>query len=75
MVEPTAIIFNQMEQQGRGVRYLRMDNAGENIDLSKRIKSSDWKLPITVEFTARDTPQQTLQWKWVSLLLAVELVQ
>jgi hypothetical protein len=58
MVEPTAVIFNQMEQQGRDVRYLRMDNAGENIDLSKRIKSSDWKLPITVELTARDTPQQ-----------------
>jgi hypothetical protein len=58
MVEPTAVILNKMEQQGRGLKYLRMDNAGENKALSQRLKSHDWKLPFTVEFTARDTPQQ-----------------
>jgi hypothetical protein len=58
MVEPTAVILNKMEQQGRGLKYLRMDNAGETKALSQRLKSHDWKLPFTVEFTARDAPQQ-----------------
>jgi hypothetical protein len=35
-----------------------MDNAGENKLLAARIRHSDWKLPIIVEWTARDTPQQ-----------------
>jgi hypothetical protein len=36
MVEPTAVILNKMEQQGRGLKYLRIDNAGENKALSQR---------------------------------------
>jgi hypothetical protein len=36
-----------------------MDNTGENVDLAARLKHKDWKLPIKVEWTARDTPQQT----------------
>jgi hypothetical protein len=35
-----------------------MDNAGENQLLAARIKHKDWKLPIIVECTARDTSQQ-----------------
>jgi hypothetical protein len=58
MIEPTAEKLSNWHQQGKGLKYLRMDNAGENIMLEKRIKSSDWKLPITIEYTARDTPQQ-----------------
>jgi hypothetical protein len=41
-----------------GPKYLRMDNAGENKSLADRMKHKDWKLPIIVEWTARDTPQQ-----------------
>jgi hypothetical protein len=40
------------------VKYIRMDNAGENKLLQKRAESKDWKLNITYEYTARDTPQQ-----------------
>jgi hypothetical protein len=43
---------------GVGPWYLRMDNAGENKLLADRIQSKDWKLPIIVEWTARDTPKQ-----------------
>ncbi|MGL5501387.1 MAG: hypothetical protein ACRDCK_09620, partial [Plesiomonas shigelloides] len=38
-----------------------MDNAGENVKLKARMESKDWKLPIKVEFTARNTPQQNSQ--------------
>ncbi len=35
-----------------------MDNAGKNMRLKERTKSSDWKLGIDYERTARNTPQQ-----------------
>ncbi len=35
-----------------------MDNAGENQALERRMKSSDWKLDVEIEYTARATPQQ-----------------
>jgi hypothetical protein len=47
-----------MFQQKVGPKCLRMDNAGENKELAERLTHKDWKLPIIVEWTARDTPQQ-----------------
>ena len=41
MVEPTVELLNQWQQQGIGISYLRMDNAGENLRLEKRLKSTD----------------------------------
>jgi hypothetical protein len=58
MVEPTIEKLHQMTQMKMGPMYLRMDNAGENKSLADRMKHKDWKLPIVVEWTARDTPQQ-----------------
>ena len=58
MVEPTCEKFNRWEQNDMGVRTVRLDNAGENKKLEKRAGSVDWKLNLTFEFTARDTPQQ-----------------
>ena len=46
------------EQVGILIKKLRMDNAGENIALEKRLKSEAWKIPVEIEYTARDTPQQ-----------------
>jgi len=40
------------------LKILRIDNAGENRKLQARCESSNWKLEITYEYTARDTPQQ-----------------
>ena len=45
-------------QVGIQIKKLRMDNAGENIALEKRLKSEPWKNPVEIEYTARDTPQQ-----------------
>jgi hypothetical protein len=58
MVEPTCVQWNKWKNAGLGVKYVRLDNAGENKKLKERSESSDWKLDIEFEFTARDTPQQ-----------------
>jgi hypothetical protein len=58
MVEPTLEKLSRLIQQKVGPKYLGMDNAGKNVDLAARLKHKDWKLPIKVEWTARDIPQQ-----------------
>ena len=58
MVEPTCEKINKWKQKGIVVKYVRLDNAGENKLLMKRSNSSDWKLGLEYEFTACDTPQQ-----------------
>ena len=40
-------------------KYLRQDNEGENLKIRARCKSVDWKLPVEIEYTAKNTPQQT----------------
>jgi flagellar biosynthesis/type III secretory pathway chaperone len=47
MIEPTCELFNRWKQMNRTVTILRMDNAGENKLLDKRLHSKDWKLDIT----------------------------
>jgi hypothetical protein len=58
MVEPTCEKLHKWREAGKPVKYLRLDNAGENKKLQERSDSSDWKLNIEFEYTARDTPQQ-----------------
>ncbi len=40
------------------VLILRQDNAGENKKLEKRLQRANWKLPMKMEYTATNTPQQ-----------------
>ena len=58
MIEPTCELMHRWGQAGKLIKKLRMDNAGENIALEKRLKSESWKNPVEIEYTARDTPQQ-----------------
>ena len=58
MIEPTCELMHQWGQVGILIKKLRMDNVGENIALEKRLKSESWKIPVEIEYTARDTPQQ-----------------
>jgi hypothetical protein len=58
MIEPTCAQLDRWKTSSHGVKYIRMDNAGENIALHDRSDSSDWKLGIKIECTARNTPQQ-----------------
>ena len=48
MVEPTCELFNKWKGAGMPVQHLRMDNAGENKKLEKRLVSSNWKLNPTI---------------------------
>ncbi len=57
-VQPKCEQFNLFKLQGKPVKYLRMDNAGENKALEQAMNGKDWKLNIWPEYTARDTPQQ-----------------
>ena len=58
MIEPTCELFYKWNQNDHVVKYVRLDNAGENVKLQARSQSKDWKLNITYEFTAKDKPQQ-----------------
>ena len=58
MVEPTCEQLHRWKDNGINIKYMRMDNAGENQKLEKRMNSKDWKLNIEPEYTARQTPQQ-----------------
>ena len=58
MVEPTCVLFQKWKQAGMPVKYLRMDNAGENKSLEEKMNSVDWKLNIDAEYTAVYTPKQ-----------------
>ena len=58
MIEPTCMMLSKWQQGGKAVKYIRLDNAGENTALAARSGSAVWKLNIQFEFTARDTPQQ-----------------
>jgi hypothetical protein len=55
MVEPTCEQFQRWKDKGKPVKFVRLDNAGENTKLQKRCESESWKLNIDFEFTARDT--------------------
>jgi hypothetical protein len=58
MVEPTCENLSKWMKAGKPVKFLRLDDAGENKKLQKRVQSKDWKLDIEFEYTARNTPQQ-----------------
>ena len=51
--------LNSMKARGFKVKVIRLDPAGENVALEKRVETAEWKdlQPIDFEFTSRDTPQ------------------
>jgi hypothetical protein len=44
--------------RGYPVQIMRQNNAGKNKKLEKRLQSADWKLPVKMEYTAANNPQQ-----------------
>jgi hypothetical protein len=58
MIEPTCVQWNRWKDAGLAVKFVHLDNAGENTKLKECSESADWKLDIEYEFTAQDTPQQ-----------------
>jgi hypothetical protein len=58
MIEPTCVQWNHWKDAGLAVKFVHLDNAGENKKLKEHSESANWKLDIEYEFTAWDTPQQ-----------------
>jgi hypothetical protein len=58
MVGPTCATLYQWSTKGRKTLFIRCDGAGENHSLETMLHSSEWKMPIEFEYTARNTPQQ-----------------
>ena len=58
MIEPTCELLNKWRLSGKTVKYIRCDNAGENLSLQSRMGSTDWKFGTEFEFTGRATPQR-----------------
>ena len=57
IVEPILELFHEWGKKVNPVKVVRCDNAGENKSLETRLKSNDWKIPATFEYTPRNTPQ------------------
>ena len=54
LAEKVMPLVRQLNATGRTVRYVRMDNAGENLALADELR----EIGVTVEFVAPNTPQQ-----------------
>ena len=50
--------LNKWKEEGRAVRYARMDNAPENFKFIQIANGQKWKLNLTEEATGAGTPQR-----------------
>ena len=50
--------LNKWKQEGRAVKYVRMDNAPENFKFIQIANGQKWKLNLTEEATGTGTPQR-----------------
>ena len=57
-IEPMCKRLRDLADANKAVKYVRMDNSGENKKFVERAESADWKLKCNWEFTSRSTPQQ-----------------
>jgi hypothetical protein len=58
MVDPTCATLHQWSTKGMKTLFIQCDGAGVNHSLEETLYSSQWKMPIEFEYTARNTPQQ-----------------
>jgi hypothetical protein len=56
--EATCNIIRTLQQDGVKVKFIRLDNAGENVSFSELENSKEWNLKLTFEFTGARTPQR-----------------
>ena len=58
MIVPTCEKFEKWRQNGHPVKFVRCDNAGENLKLESVARGKDWKLNLSFEYTGKETPQR-----------------
>jgi len=57
MAEAMCDVLKAWRDKGIVMKFMQMDNAGENKLFENRARSKDWQLGIQMEYTLRDTPQ------------------
>jgi hypothetical protein len=50
-------VIHKLKERGMKVKYVRMDNSGENKKFVEMAEGPQWKIVCKWEFTARNTPQ------------------
>ena len=58
MVDKACKRFNMWKQDGKEVKIVRCDDAGENKKLEETANGKEWQLNIKFEYTGRSTPQR-----------------
>ena len=58
MIDPNCATLHQWSKKVRKTLFIRCNRARENHSLETIIHSSEWKIPIEFENTARNAPQQ-----------------
>ncbi len=56
-IKPACQQLQKWKSEGKEVKILQQDNAGENKLFEERAARADWKLATKFEYTARETPQ------------------
>jgi hypothetical protein len=56
--ETACNIVHKLQNAGVNIKYVRLDNAGENGVFAQLANSKDWNLRLTFEFTGAGTPQR-----------------
>ncbi len=51
-------VLHELKVKKKPVKFVRMDNSGENKKFVEKAESAEWKHVCTWEFTARSTPQE-----------------
>jgi hypothetical protein len=56
--EAACKIVHKLQTEGVNVKYVRLDNAGENLAFARMANSKEWNLRLVFEFTGAGTPQR-----------------
>ena len=57
-IEYMCKVLHELKTKKKPVKFVRMDNSGENKKFVEKAESAEWKHVCTWEFTARSTPQE-----------------
>ena len=53
-------LVDKWNKGGLNIKYIRLDNAGENKDFEEQSNGKDWRLNLTFEYTGPDTHSATI---------------
>jgi hypothetical protein len=51
-------MIRQLKEKGVQVKFVRLDNAGDNVKFAEMVNGKEYNLKLTFEFTGARTPQR-----------------